>query len=728
MAKLLKIIFAVLSALILLIVIAAVLLPMIIDPNDFKPEITAVVKKYSGRTLSIDGDLELSVFPWLGIATGKMSLSNAPGFPGQPFAVIEESNIKVKLLPLFSREIVVSRVVLKGLALNLARNRQGISNWDDFSNRGKRPESPATQPDTAEPGDATGAQRQTTISSLRVAGISIEDGAIAWDDQQSDRHIRISQLQLQTDSLAPDKPIAIDLAFNMLGGQPETSETIALSTDLTVTEQLDKFTLQSLHLKSITEGETIPGGKLTAQLDANIMIDTAAEKLLISDLVLNSGALTLKTNISGEKILTAASFQGPVQIDAFNPRQLLRQLHIEQPRMKDDKALTHLAMRFDLQATADSANLQNQKITLDDSNIAGSMQIKNFAQPGIHFNYHIDAIDLDRYLPEPVNEATDGDKKQPPHTTSNARQSAAPSSEQKTRKPSRQKSDALLPLETLRKLDATGRITIGTLKVQGLNMRDVTLQLSAKDGRISSQHACKHFYRGSYAGSLKINAQGDRPRLSLQEKITAIQIEPLLQDLGGKFQMTGTVNAAAALHSSGNNITSLKAALRGKLNFIAKDGVVKGISAQKIIDRGEALIKGKPLPAHDKNDQTPYSEISGSAKIINGVIDNDDFFVKSSSLRVNGKGTADLKTSKIDYQATAKLLKREATATTPEKIKGLPVIVDITGTFDKPVYTLDVKSMLTEKNKAKIEKQIDKLDKKYGVGGLLKGLLNKLEK
>jgi len=730
MAKLLKIILAVLSALILFIIIAAVVLPLIIDPNDFKPEITATVKKYSGRTLSIDGDLELSVFPWMGIATGKMSLSNAPGFPEQPFAAIEASNIKVTLLPLFFREIVVSHVVLKGLTLNLAKNRQGISNWDDFSNREKLSESASPQPatpDTAEHGSVDDTQRQSTISSLQVAGITIEDGVIDWNDQQSNSHLKIQQLQLQTDSLAPNKAIAIDLAFTLLSGQPETSKMLALTTDLTVNEQLNKFTLQTLHLESTSEGETIPGGKLTAQLDANIMVDTSTEKLLISDLELNSGALTLKTNITGEKILTAASFQGPVQIEPFNPRQLLSQLHIKQPQMNDDKALTRLAMRFDLLATTDSANLQNQQITLDDSNIAGNLQIKNFTRPAIQFNYHIDAIDVDRYLPERASDTAEADNKQPPHPVSSVPQSGSPASAKNTQQPGKQSREELFPLETLRKLDATGRITIGKLKVKGLNMRDVTLQLSAKDGRISSQHASKHFYRGSYAGILKINAKGNRPRISLQEKISAIQIEPLLQDLGSEFKMTGTLNTTAALQGSGNSTAALKSALHGNLNFIAKDGVVKGISAQKIVDRGEAMLKGKPLPPRDKNDQTPYSEISGSAKIINGVVNNDDFFVKSSSLRVNGKGSADLKTRTISYQVTAKLLKREATATEPEKIKGLPVTVDIAGTFTKPVYTLDVKTMLTEKNKAKIEKQIDKLDKKYGVGGLLKGLLNKLE-
>ena len=80
-------------------------------------------------------------------------------------------------------------------------------------------------------------------------------------------------------------------------------------------------------------------------------------------------------------------------------------------------------------------------------------------------------------------------------------------------------------------------------------------------------------------------------------------------------------------------------------------------------------------------------------------------------------------------------MRKEATATEPERIEGIPVHIDIKGTFSDPDPVPDIPAMLaeaaarlTEKNKAKIDREIDKLDKKYGVGNLLKGLLNKIQK
>ena len=80
MKKLIKFLLVTLAVLVTLIVITAVALPLLFDPNDYKPQITELVKEQTGRDLKIPGEIELSVFPWLGIKLGKVELSNAKGF------------------------------------------------------------------------------------------------------------------------------------------------------------------------------------------------------------------------------------------------------------------------------------------------------------------------------------------------------------------------------------------------------------------------------------------------------------------------------------------------------------------------------------------------------------------------------------------------------------------------------------------------------------------------
>ncbi|MGZ5045598.1 MAG: AsmA family protein, partial [Methylobacter sp.] len=80
MGKPFKIILSTIAAMVLLLIVAVCILPFVINPNDFKPEIIAAVKDKTGRELVLDGELKLSLFPWAGISTEKIALSNAPEF------------------------------------------------------------------------------------------------------------------------------------------------------------------------------------------------------------------------------------------------------------------------------------------------------------------------------------------------------------------------------------------------------------------------------------------------------------------------------------------------------------------------------------------------------------------------------------------------------------------------------------------------------------------------
>ena len=84
MKKALKIVLWLFGAILALVIVAAIVLPMILDPNDFRDDIGNAVAKQTGRELQIDGDLELSVIPWLGVRVGPARLSNAPDFGDEP--------------------------------------------------------------------------------------------------------------------------------------------------------------------------------------------------------------------------------------------------------------------------------------------------------------------------------------------------------------------------------------------------------------------------------------------------------------------------------------------------------------------------------------------------------------------------------------------------------------------------------------------------------------------
>jgi AsmA protein len=648
----------------------------------------------------LEGELKLSFFPSLGISTGKIELSNAQGFEGKPFATLQESVIKINLLPLFTKQIETGGLVVKNVVLNLTRNKEGANNWDDLTKRDQTKTTNLSVPESEKPAESD------FFKTVAIGAITIENAQLNWDNQQTGKRLEIKNITLKTDEFRVNEPIALDLSFLIVDTEAKLTESIKFVTALTVKEKFDHIVLGHSDLHSITDDTTLSGKSVVATMSAEVVLDLPNQSLKVSGLELKSGELNITAEISGTNIKDHPSFQGPVRVEQFSPAKILNEWAVALPMMQDTNALSKMAIGFDLQTSADSVDFQNVLINLDDTRIQGSIQLRNLVQPAFAFYLEADTIDADRYLPPATSK-----KDKPISSPASALAVGA----------------SLVPIETLKRLNANGELSLQKLKISDLTLQDMHLKFDAKNGLVTTQQSVKQFYQGSYSGDLSIDARNSEPALALNETISHVQIEPLLKDYKGEAKISGIVNASAQLQGQGKYTDLFKSSLNGQLNFQCKNGVIKGFNLQKIIDNVKALVKGSSIPVDRKNDQTLFSDMTGTANVKQGLIQNDDLLAKSSKLLVNGKGNANLNTEQLDYQVTARLIKTEATATEPEQLHDTPVVVHIGGTFSAPTYTLDVASLLTEKNKAKIEKILDKnkdkidklmdkLDKKLGPG------------
>ena len=120
MARLFKILVVLIVGAVGIVVIAAVALILFFDPNDFRDDISAQVKAATGRDLVIEGDLSLSVFPWIAVNIGRTQLGNADGFGDEPFLSFEEAKLSVRLAPLlFQQTVTIGTATLDTFSLNL---------------------------------------------------------------------------------------------------------------------------------------------------------------------------------------------------------------------------------------------------------------------------------------------------------------------------------------------------------------------------------------------------------------------------------------------------------------------------------------------------------------------------------------------------------------------------------------------------------------------------------
>ena len=204
MGRLLKILLGAVAAIVLLLVVAVLIVALTFDPNDYKDELVAAVEERTGRSLDIDGDIGLSLFPVLAIDVGRVRLSNAPTFDQQTeFLSLEQARVSIRVLPaLLRREIRMGNVVVDTLAVNLAVNRQGVSNWQDLA------EANADAPPQQEGGEAG-----MKISAFEVAGLDVRNASLTYVDSQSGSEYRLSDLELSSGRVATGQPITLSGGF-----------------------------------------------------------------------------------------------------------------------------------------------------------------------------------------------------------------------------------------------------------------------------------------------------------------------------------------------------------------------------------------------------------------------------------------------------------------------------------------------------------------------------------
>ncbi|MGZ8143103.1 MAG: AsmA family protein [Methylosarcina sp.] len=699
--KPLKIILVLMIGLLLLGLSAAVFLILFIDPNDYKPQIIALVKEKTGRELQLPGDIDLSIFPWLGVSTGRIILNNTRDFSDRPFATIERSDIRVKLMPLLSRQIQVSQIVLKGLHVNLIKNKQGVVNWADLM--------PLAKAETENPAanhQQTSERVSETETKFAIDEINVQQASLDWDNQQNGKRIEARDLNLKAENVAFDQPAAIGMSFRIAKAGVQPLNSFKITSNLKVTQHFDFFNLSDFELNYIREDTAIQAHPLTAILKAaDIAYDKAGQSMKMAGVKLDSGELHIDAELSGNTMADKPTVQGSVAVARFNLSKYLQRLHFSLPSMQDANALNNVELQGNVLASAETVAIEKLAGQVDDTHVKGSATLRDFARPEVGFDLQLDALDADRYLPPKL-------KTKKPITTPAVALAAGLSK---------------LPIDTLKKLNINGNLSLNKLKINDLTMQDIRLSINGKQGNITAKQAIQQFYQGSYSGDLSLSLRNEQSLLSINENIDRVQIEPLLKDFKGKAQIAGVVNASSQLQGQGRNARELKSGLGGQFNFQFKEAAIKGFNLQKIIDSVKASQKGTSVVTPNENDQTVFTEITGTAKLSEGLVQNNDLVANSSRFRIDGQGSVNLNTDSLDYKIITRLKKTPANPSETEQFHSTPVVLNIGGTFNKPVYTLDISALLTEKNKEKIEKfldkkkekvdkLLDKLDKKLGPG------------
>jgi len=678
MGRPLKILLYVVAGFVALLLLAAVTLVLVFDQNDFRENISAAVQDSTGRELIIDGDLDLSLFPWLAIEVGAARLGNAAGFGDEPFASFGQARLSVRVLPLLLRqEVVIGTAAIDSLQLNLEVRLDGRSNWQDFLEfsdaAASVPEAPAGEP-----------------ARLSIASIDIQDASVSYSDAQSGNRYALTDFNLTLGVVSNGEPAQLQGAFGFDLQPAAISGTIEMETSLAFNAEAGSINLENLVIGGLIEGVAEKPATLRLEIPA-LEANTADEIMTPGDITLSIVGIDLAASVEPFSYAGDPSLVATIQIDTFSPRSLMRRFDIEPPETADPNVLGKVSIKATASLSEIAVGLTDLELVLDDTTFTGEMYRLPAVPRSSTGRYRIDlaadSIDLNRYM--------------------------APAEDDAGNESTAAEAPTEIPSDLLRLLNAHGRLQVAEAYLGGLKFETVVLEVSAANGDMRIHPISASLYEGEYSGDVRINVASDTLAISADERIRGVLLAPLALAMFEYENITGSINGAFRLSGSGQDLGEVQRSLDGEMSFELLDGTWEGTDVWYELRRARARLKQEPAPEPELPPRTTFSSVNATGVVTDGVFKNDDLLAELPFMRITGRGSVDLAEANVDYRMTARVFERPefvqgATDEELDEFTEAVIPLRITGPLSSPSIKPDIESML----KKELEKKL--IDKLFG--------------
>ena len=292
-----------LGIILVLLVVAIFALPSFIPSSVYKDKITAQVSTVLGRDVDIAGDVKLSLFPSIRAKAAQVKIANGDGFSDQPFATMDSLEAKVKLFPLFKKQVEITAFTLVNPAISLEKTKDGQVNWAFGDTT-----SPSKPKPTAK---AFARDGRYTDLDIALGTFSLKNGSVKYADAQTGSNYDLKSVNMGLAMPGLDKPVSAngDLVINdmpvdiklrldtpkaFLNGEI-APVTLRLKSALANVSADGKFTASKIITFDVDFDADIPS---TSKLDAFLKLDNPY------------GALTETASITGNLAFDGSNMVG----------------------------------------------------------------------------------------------------------------------------------------------------------------------------------------------------------------------------------------------------------------------------------------------------------------------------------------------------------------------------------------------------------------------------------
>jgi AsmA protein len=672
-----KVLGGLVGAFIALVCLLLLAVKLLVDPNDYKPRIVTAVQQATGRKLVLEGELRLSLFPWLALELGPASLGNPPGFGADPFVTFTRASVRVRLLPLLARRLEIGPVEVEGLDLRLVRNLDGTGNWSGVGG------SPA--PATAAGSSADPARLE------RIEGIKLKNARVSYQD------VTLSKLDLETGTLVDNGvvPVTLHVEFErrVVGGVPwSTAGSLQRSApggvqgsvdarfNISADAAAERYGVAALNLNTVVNlaGSLQP---VRCSISApGIDVNLKSQTLTVPAFGLNVAGAEVGGSVEATGILDSPALRGSMKLEPLVVREYLPRLGVRIPLTRDPKAFSLVAGAVNFAMSKDIARLEKLDITLDATHVSGNLALA-LGTRAVSFDLGADALAVDRYLPPPA----------PPEPRLNPGVGPPAATDERSK-----------PFEVV------GNFTLTRMQLAPLDLANVRLRVSAIDRVLRIFPLVAEVDGGRFSGDISLDRRGAVPVLSLDEHLSGIDMGNLKAGESRHLHLSGRGDLNLEASGRGAGADAIVRTLTGRFDASVVDGAVEGLDLGYELKRGEALLNRTGIQGAQDSGRTTFDAFRLSAAITNGVAETHDLVISSSALKVTGAGSVNLPAKSVDFSLLADTLR--TVGNTPLRLP-----VRVSGPMGDPSVRPDLEALAKGQIKQRLEDVLkDKLQGLFG--------------
>lgn len=338
-----------LGVVIVLIIAAAIIVPMLVPVGAYEGRLIALVKQTTGRNLTISGPVKLSLLPTLALEANDVALANAPGGRAPQMVRLKQLQVKLAVLPLLHGELEISRFALVQPVIALEVDKAGHPNWV-FG-----PAAPAAGTPAAAAASSSGAGMP--MAELSLQNVQIAEGKISYFDARTGKTAVLDGINMKLSLPSLDSPLQAS------GSAVWNGEKVSLSIDADRPRTL------------LAGGQSTVGIKLAS----------------------NPVTLSFSGQVTG---LPPAKATGTVDLAMPSLRDFAK--WAGSPIAMGGSGLGPLKITGTVAMAGPKYSFNDANISLDDIQAKGAISVDTGgARPSLTGQLDVDKLDLNPYLPPP---------------------------------------------------------------------------------------------------------------------------------------------------------------------------------------------------------------------------------------------------------------------------------------------------------------------------------------